>query len=282
VAQSSRRSRRTLITVVVLILVSITLITFDERSGTHDVTSGIRSVAHDIVSPVVAGVNDILRPIGDLFAGSVHYGALQNENQKLQQTVGQLRQQLAERSFEAKELRELQVLTDAKDLPFLNGLPTVTAQTTQIDVSNFEADITIDKGRSDGVDVGMPVVGAGGLLGQVTFASHHSATVQLIIDGQSAVGVTFGNNESASILDGEGSGNPLAAQFITAHTALHKGETMFTSGLSGGEFPSGIPVATVISSHTALGATFETVTATPVADMRELAYVDVIQWEPSP
>jgi len=38
VAQSSRRSRRTLITVVVLILVSITLITFDERSGTLDIT----------------------------------------------------------------------------------------------------------------------------------------------------------------------------------------------------------------------------------------------------
>jgi len=264
--------------VVVLILVSITLITFDERSGTHDITSGIRSVAHDIVSPVVAGVNDILRPIGDLFAGSVHYGALQSENQKLQQTIGQLRQQLAERPFEEQELKKLQALTDRSRLPFLDGLPIVTAQTTQIDVSNFEDDIIIDKGRSDGVDVGMPVVGAGGLVGQVTFASHHSATVQLITDGQSAVGVTFGPNEADSILDGQGAGHPLTAQFIGAHTRLHKGEAMFTSGLSGGDFPSGIPVATVTSSHTALGATFETVTATPVADLSELAYVDVIEW----
>ena len=264
---------------VVLILVSITLITFDERSGTHDITSGIRSVAHDIVSPVVAGVNDILRPIGDLFAGSVHYGALQSENQKLQQTIGQLRQQLAERPSDARELQELTAL---EHLPFIGSLPTVTAQTTAHDVSNFEADITIDKGRSDGVDVGMAVVGAGGLVGQVTFASHHSATVQLITDGQSAVGVTFGPNQADSILDGQGEGHPLSAQFIGAHTKLHKGETMFTSGLSGGAFPSGIPVATVTSSHTALGATFETVTATPAADLSELAYVDVIQSEPAP
>jgi rod shape-determining protein MreC len=282
VAQSSRRSRRTLITVVVLILVSITLITFDERSGTHAVTSGIRSVAHDIFSPVVSAVNDILRPIGDLFAGSVHYGALQTENERLQQTIGRLRQQLAERPFEERELHALQALTNAAGLPFLNGLPTVTAQTTQIDVSNFESDITIDKGRSDGVDVGMPVVGAGGLVGQVTFASHHSATVELITDGQSAVGVTFGTNEATSILDGEGAGNPLSAQYIPVHTSLHKGEMMFTSGLAGGEFPSGIPVATVLASHSALGATFESVTATPVADLRELAFVDVIQWEASP
>jgi rod shape-determining protein MreC len=279
VAQSSRRSRRTLITVVVLVLVSITLITFDERSGTHDITSGIRSVAHDIVSPVVAGVNDILRPIGDLFAGSVHYGALQSENQKLQQTIGQLRQQLAERPSDARKLQELTAL---EHLPFIGSLPTVTAQTTAIEPSNFEVDITIDKGRSDGVDVGMAVVGHGGLVGQVTFASHHSANVQLITDGQSAVGVTFGAKQADSILDGEGAGHPLAAQYIAVHTQLRRGEMMFTSGLSGGEFPSGIPVATVTSSHTALGATFETVTATPVADLNELAYVDVIQSEPSP
>jgi rod shape-determining protein MreC len=265
--------------VVVLILVSITLITFDERSGTHDITSGIRSAAHDIVSPVVAGVNDILRPIGDLFAGSVHYGALQSENQKLQQTIGQLRQQLAERPSEARELQELTAL---EHLPFIGSLPTVTAQTTQIDVSNFEGDIVIDKGRSDGVDVGMPVVAAGGLVGQVTFASHHSANVQLITDGQSAVGVTFGPNEVDSILDGQGAGHPLSAQYIGAHTRLHKGEEMFTSGLAGADFPSGIPVATVTSSHTGLGATFETVTATPVADLNELAYVDVVQFEPAP
>jgi rod shape-determining protein MreC len=266
--------------VVVLILVSITLITFDERSGTHDITAGLRSVAHDIFSPVVGAVNDILRPIGDLFAGSVHYGALQTENQKLQQTIGRLRQQLAERPYEAKELQELQALTDRARLPFLGSLPTITAQTTEIKVSNFEGDITIDKGRSDGVQVGMPVVGAGGLVGQVTFASHHSATVQLITDGQSAVGVTFGPNESTSILDGEGSGNPLSAQYIGVHTPLHKGEVFFTSSLQGGEFPSGIPVATVVSSHTALGATFETVTATPEADLQELAFVDVVVWEP--
>jgi len=279
VAPSPRRSRRTLITVVVLVLVSITLITFDERSGTHSLTSGIRSVAHDVFSPVVAGVNDILRPVGDLFAGAVHYGALQSENQKLQRTIGQLRQQLAERPSQARELRELTAL---EHLPFLDNLPTVTAQTTEISVSNFEGDITIDKGRSDGVDLGMPVVGAGGLVGQVTFASHHSAIVQLITDGQSAVGVTFGSKESFSILDGQGAGNPLTAQFIAAHTRLVRGETMVTSGLSGGQFPSGIPVATVFSSHATLGATFEAVTARPIANLDQLAYVDVVQWEPAP
>jgi len=37
--------------------------------------------------------------------------------------------------------------------------------------------------KTDGVDVGMPVVGAGGLLGQVIQSFHHSAVVQLVTDG---------------------------------------------------------------------------------------------------
>ena len=59
--------------------------------------------------------------------------------------------------------------------------------------SNFTATITLDKGRADGVDVGYPVVGAGGLVGQVIQSFHHTSVVRLVTDGQSKVGVTFGN-----------------------------------------------------------------------------------------
>ena len=77
--------------------------------------------------------------------------------------------------------------------------------------------MTIDKGRSDGVDVGMPVVGAGGLVGQVIQAFHHTAVVRLITDGQSKVGVTFGPSTQCAgapctgIVDGQGPGNNLTA-----------------------------------------------------------------------
>ena len=68
----------------------------------------------------------------------------------------------------------------------------MTAQTIDEYSSNFTATITLDKGRADGVDVGYPVVGAGGLVGQVIQSFHHTCVVQLVTDGQSKVGVTFG------------------------------------------------------------------------------------------
>jgi rod shape-determining protein MreC len=271
----SRRSRRTL-TVVVLVVLSLSLISLDLNGRTHSLTSGIKSVANDIYAPLRQGVVDITSPIGSFFAGAFDYHSVQSQNEQLQRTIGQLRAEQAERSFEQAQLRQLLAL---QNLPFLAQLPTVTAQTIDENSSNFTATITLDKGRADGVDVGYPVVGAGGLVGRVIQSFHHTCTVQLITDGQSRVGVTFGN-QLTGIVDGQGPGNDLTLDLVPPHTPLTKGQKLFTSGLNAAAFPSGIPVATVEAFHTAAGASQESVTVDPAANLGELAYVDVVQWEP--
>jgi rod shape-determining protein MreC len=266
------------LTVVILVVVSLSIISLDLNGRTHSVTSGVKSVANDVYNPMRQGVVDILSPIGSFFAGAFNYGSLQSENEKLQATIGQLRMQQAERGYENEQARRLTAL---QDLPFLNSLPVVTAQTVNQYASNFTATITIDKGRSDGVDVGYSVVGEGGLVGQVIFASAHSSVVRLITDGQSKVAVSFGNQQQYSaIVDGQGPSNDLTADLVPPHTPVTKGETMFTSSLDAASFPPGIPVATVSSFHTAAGASQETITVEPSANLSQLAYVDVVQWVP--
>jgi rod shape-determining protein MreC len=271
----SRRSRRTL-TVVILVVLSLSLISLDQNTRTHSLTSGVKSVANDVYAPLRQGVLDIISPIGNFFAGAFDYGSLQSENEKLQRTIGQLRATQSEKGFEQNQLRELTAL---QNLPFLQSLPTVTAQTVDEYSSNFTATITLDKGRADGVDVGFPVVGAGGLVGQVIQSFHHTCVVRLITDGQSKVGVTFGN-QLTGIVDGQGPLSSMTADLVAPHTPLHKGEVMFTSSLDAASFPPGIPVASVRSFHTAAGASQETIEVDPEADLSQLAYVDVVQWVP--
>jgi rod shape-determining protein MreC len=264
--------------VAVLVLVSVTLITFDERSGTNHVTSGLKSVAHDVFSPITAGVNDLLRPIGDFFAGSVHYGALQQENQRLQAALGQL--QLKQREIRALAKQEQQ-LRALEQLSYTPTIKVVTAQMINQNLSDFDADITIGKGRDQGVTVGEPVVAAGGLIGQVFETSHNTAMVRLITDSSSSVGVAFGpSNETYAVVNGQGPGSPLSVQFVSAQTALHKGEQMYTSGLDGAKFPANIPVGVVHSFRSTVGSGSRTVTLTPSANLHQLAYVDVLIWEP--
>jgi rod shape-determining protein MreC len=273
----SRRSRRTL-TVIVLVVVSLSLISLDLNGRTHSLTSGIKSVANDVYAPLRQGVVDLISPIGNFFAGAFDYGAVQSENEQLQKAIGQLRATQAERAFQSNQLRQL---TQLENLPFLPSLQVVTAQTQDENSSNFTATITLDKGRADGVVVGYPVVGAGGLVGQVIQAFHHTSVVRLITDGQFKVGVTFGpNNLYTAIVDGQGPGNDLTADLVAPHTPLRKGEHLYTSGLDAAEYPPGIPVATVSTFHTAAGASQESITVEPSANLSELGYVDVVQWVP--
>jgi rod shape-determining protein MreC len=271
----SRRSRRTL-TVIVLVVISLSLISLDLNGRTHSLTSGVKSVANDIYAPLRQGVADIIDPIGNFFAGAFHYGAVQADNERLQKTIGELRAAQAEHGFENQQARQLTAL---QDLPFLQSLPVVTAQSIDDYSSNFTATISLDKGRADGVDVGFPVVGAGGLVGQVIQSFHHTSVVRLVSDGQSKVGVTFGN-QYQGVVDGEGPSNSMTCDLVPPHTPLHKGEFMYTSGLQAAAYPAGIPVANVRSFHNASGASQETIEVDPAANLSQLAYVDVVQWVP--
>lgn len=274
-----RRTRRTFTTVVLLVVLSITIITIDQTSRTHRVTSGIKSAASDVFSPIRSGVNDVLNPIGSFFAGAVNYGSVQEENEKLQSTLGQLRLELGEQVGELDQAQQVMAL---QHLPFLGGIPPVTAQVVEDNVSDFADTIGIDKGRDDGVDVGMPVVAAGGLVGQVVQASHHTATVGLLTDGQSSVGAVLGIRGPVATVDGQGAGKPLSVDFVVAGTPVTPGEKLYTNGLDGGEFPPGVPVASVVAASNPAGTSLERVTARPLANLNQLWYVDVLQWSPTP
>jgi rod shape-determining protein MreC len=277
-----RRSRRTLTTLVVLLLLSVTIITIDASGKGHSLTSGIKSVATDVFSPFRSGFNDIIDPIGDFFAGAVHYGALEQENHKLQAQIGALRQQAAQTPAQQKQLRQLKELLATLNLPATaQTLPRVYAQATSRNTSNFASTITIDKGRSQGVVVTDPVMGAGGLVGRVVAASHDSATVQLITDGQFKVGVVYGHDQFATV-QGQGAGKPLAVNFVGPNTPVTVGTSMLTNGLTGSSYPMNLPVGTITSVRSVTGAIQKDVTAKPAADLGTLTYVAVLQWSPSP
>ena len=274
-----RRSRRPRTTLLLLVLAAITIITLDARGGFHVVTSGVRSVASDAFSPVRSGVNAIVEPIGSFLAGSVHYGAVREQNQKLQAEIAQLRMQQASATDQGEALKQLSALLN---LPYLGNLQTVPAEVTDFGSSDFAATVDLDVGRADGVQLDMPVVGAGGLVGKVVVVSHHTATVRLITDGQSAVGTRYGAAPgSLAVLTGTGAGKPLSADLVPSNTPLTPGEVFTTSGLQGALFPPGIPVATVRSAHTGTTASQESVSLQPAADLTHLRYVSVVLWGPS-
>lgn len=276
-AARPRRSRRFLTTLFVLLLLSVTVITLDETGRGSFFTSGAKSVANDIYSPLRSGVNGVLDPIGRFFAGAVDFGSLERENQKLQEQIVALEHRQASDVAAQRQYQELQRLLAIDRLPSLAALSMVVAEVTAQNVSNFAATVSIDKGRDEGVALGDPVVGPGGLVGEVVTAQHGTAIVRLLTDQKSRVGVSFGHQQEAT-LEGAGANRQLQIAYVPSTAPVSKGETIATSGLQGAAFPPGIPVAKVTSVHSVVGAADKQVTARPFADLSGLVYVEVIQW----
>jgi rod shape-determining protein MreC len=279
-----RRLRRPRTTLLILVLISITIITLDARGGLNSFTSGVKSVASDAFSPIRSGVDGLVRPIGSFLAGSVHYGAVRQQNQKLQAEIGALRQQMVEQGNAAQALKQLQALSALNNLPTVANLQQVKTEVIDFNTSNFAATIEIGVGRDQGVTLGMPVMGSGGatggLIGQVVESNKSTSTVRLLTDGQSTVGVAYGPGDYA-VVNGQGAGKPLVAQYIPSNTPLPSGPAFVTSGLQGAIFPPGLPVAQVISSKNGSSANNETVSLEPVADFAHLRYVSVLIWGPA-
>lgn len=275
----TRRGRRTGWKVGVLVLASVTIITLDYRGDLRGLFSGVRHAANDVVSPLSGAVDDVLRPVGSFLAGAVDHGTLEQENAKLRLQVSRDAATKGEMQRLKASYEELATL---QHLPWSDvaSIPAVTAAVTGQNTSNFDATVILDKGTAAGVDPGMPVVDGRGLVGQVVQATGHSAVVQLVTDTRSVVSVTYGTAGALASVDGTGPGGALSVQYVSPGTPLRTGMVLTTSSQALSSMPSGIPVARITTFRSEPTATAETVAAAPVARLSDLAYVDVLQWEP--
>lgn len=245
---------------------------------TGGVFSGLRRAANVVVSPFSWTVNEIAKPVGHFLAGAINYSDVVAQNQKLRYELGRAQQQSNEVwSFE----RQLEQISTRLHVPFVGSLPTVAAQVTAVSPTNFAATVDISVGRDSGVLAGMPVVANGGLVGSVISTTPRGATVRLISDVNSSIGVTYGNGSSSLIVTGRGVNNGLGASAIPLSTTISPGTVMATDGLEGGLYPAGIPVAKVSKISLTPGAATYDLVLRPIADLRVLSYLDVVLWEPS-
>jgi rod shape-determining protein MreC len=245
---------------------------------TTGVASGLRSGVNISPTPFSWAVNTIAHPLGHMLSGTIDYSDVVAQNQKL-------RYQLAKADERANEswafARELQQLTTGLNVPFVGSLPTVAVQVTTDSPTNFSASVSISKGRDSGILVGMPVVANGGLVGQVISTSANGATVRLVSDTKSLVGVTYQSGATTLVVSGRGVNNGLGATSVPLNSGIHQGTKLLTDGLNGALYPAGLPVATVKTVSLTPGAATYNLTLQPAANLRHLSYLDVILWEPA-
>jgi len=132
----------------------------------------------------------------------------------------------------------------------------------------------IDAGRDRGLEKGMAVVDAYGMVGRIVEVGERSARVLLITDFNSRIPVLVERSRDQAIL--EGRNGPLAElRFLPMSPSFAVGDRVLTSG-RGGLLPPGLPVGEIVHVDE------RRVLVRPLVDWDRLDYVAVLESDPVP
>jgi rod shape-determining protein MreC len=265
-----RTNRRPIL--VLIVVTAVALITLDVR-GSGPV-SAVRCGAHDVVDPIAGAIGAAFSPVGDWIDGVTRATSLKDENARLRRRLDAARGQEAAARAAVQENKELKKLLD---LPFVDGTNAIAAPVVGGAPSNFELTVQIGKGSSDGVGPDMPVVTGAGLVGRVIEVSRDRATILLVKDPQSGVGVKMERTGTTGVVKGRGDSSTLRVDFVDPNADVTAGEIVSTAGVQNSPFPAGIPVGTVSKVSRTPGDLQQDVVVKPLVDFSRLDYVKVLR-----
>ncbi len=203
---------------------------------------------------------------------------LQEENDKLQRMQLLQNEKLQRFAFMQKENEKLRALLDSK---VRQKGKKMIAEVMSIDTHPFRDVVVINKGDSDGVFEGQPVIDEFGVVGQVTSVATTSSRVILISDTTHAIPVRIQRNGVRAMIEGNGRLNALKANNVPHSIDMAEGDILVTSGL-GGAFPEGYPVAKITSVEHDLSLPFSQISAEPVAQLDRVNQVLLLWFQKSP
>ena len=257
---------------VALVLTALVLITFDFRDDEAGPTDAGREAAAAGLAPFETGIARVVSPLRRFGDGVVDLFATRSENQRLRAENEELevrRRAFADLEREVAELRALLGFRDEVELS------TVPARVIAVAPSNFEWTLTIDVGEDGGIERGMAVVAAEGLVGRVLTTTSSASRVLLVVDPNFSVAARSVATSALGLLDGGGS-EPLRFAPLDPGQIVDTDDEIVTATFPGSAIPSGIPVGRIVAQDersSRLSAAYDLL---PFVDVTRLDHVLVV------
>jgi rod shape-determining protein MreC len=221
---SSRHREKTTLVLAVALSLALLSLHDDHRLAVA------RSVTHALFLPVARGVQLV-----------EDFVQVRGENRRLKKLVAALsleRDRLLQFRHERERLKKL---AEFREDPLFDLVP---CEVIGRGLDRFQAVLTVDKGRSDGLVDRMPVVSYNGLVGKVLQVFGASARVELLSSKGHAVSCLDTRSRVVGVLQWE-KGRRFRLQDVNVAEDVAPGDTLVTSGY-GGIYPKGLPVGRVL------------------------------------
>ncbi|RKQ37913.1 rod shape-determining protein MreC [Oceanobacillus halophilus] len=231
--------------------------------------------AQNIVHTPVTYITGIFKNIDDL-------RNTYNENQILREQLGEYKglvYDVQELKEENEELRDALELIESDSI---RNFHPIQATVISRSPEQWLDEVTINKGKQDGVSENMVVITAEGMVGKIQTAQHYTSKVQLLtgFDQFNRISATISRgdqNDIFGMIEGfDDETNTLMFRIIEeSDKDVEEGEMVVSSGM-GGVFPAGMVIGAVTEVVPDQYGLTRTALVEPAADLYEINHVMVL------
>ena len=250
----------------IVIILSLAVMALDVRSK---LLNDIRFYLESALYPVL------------VFADSPHaVGRVVSSQLKTHSELIKENEQLSTENFmqraDSLKLKDLEAENNALrqllNSPIRTKNKRLFAEVIDVDPDPYLHRVTVNRGASDGVHEGMPVITDKGLVGQVINVNYAFSRVLLLTDPNCSIPVVDERSNVRAISSGSGSHDDIIINNVPRSADIKKGDLLLTSGI-GGVYPRGYPVAIVSKVGFSDSQPFAEVKAKPLVDTDKMRFV---------
>jgi rod shape-determining protein MreC len=205
------------------------------------------------------------------------------QNEQLKERLAQVETELhsarqaTDENERLKSLLSLNEQTNIKDVP---------ARVIARDPSVWFNTITINRGSSSGIEVNMPVVTPGGIVGRVITVSPWASQVMLITDEKAGAGAVIGQlGQSGALGSVRGRADLgvglIEMRYVSGLEKVEVNDYVMTTGQDG-IYPQGLNIGRVVDVKNGTATTAHQILIQPSAQLDHLEEVAVLLYHPPP
>ena len=227
--------------------------------------------------PLRAALSTLILPVQWLvLQPGQAWSSLGNHFQSLEQAQQNLKAaelKALELSVRSQQVEQLQIENQTlRQLMGMSSNLSANFQAAEIlfDVPDpYNQRLVINKGQTNGVALGSPVIDAGGVIGQITRLYPMTAEVTLLTDQNQSIPVLNSRTGARNITNGDMlEGVPMIElKFVPASADVKEGDLLTTSGIDG-VYPAGLQVARISHIERRVDISFARIHAKPLAELQ--------------
>ena len=272
--------QRAPIWLVTLLVGNLIIMAVDARDadGGHKV---LRVWTQTFATPLQSASSKASGATSGFFQQIWNFRSTAQENEQLKQRLAEVETELNSARQAAAETERLKGLLGLNEQTTIKSIP---ARVIARDPSIWFNTITINRGSSAGVEMNMPVVTAGGIVGRVITVSPWASQVMLITDEKAGAGAVVGQlGQSGALGSVRGRADLGVAliemRYVSGLEKVELGDNVMTTGQDG-IYPPGLNVGRVVEVKNGTATQAHQILIQPGAQLDHLEEVAVLLYHP--